>query len=1550
MHIVEIESKNNTYSFDYLTCYEKPMALALSVFSEFEPNLFLLYLKTIQSYHMKNFQEENIIIPDFEDTIQWIIEEKMKKNLTIEDIECDEIFIWIEQQIEKNIPVMLTVNLKELFYSQYYKETDWPYLMLINGYDAEKKLFYVIDTTQTEYLELKEGQVYEQFVITYEMASNMIQSYKKVMKRAYAATITNSDNNTATNTDKTFLSEFLDFYCNAREEQPFKELTFMNEILDKVKEGKVVKRSSIFELTNHVEFLFTRTLSYKEFLYKLLSDYMIHFVEKEERYITIEKELISSWKKCLNTASLGMNLNREFDPERLSKKACEQEKEMLCTIMNGLSAQKDSNQIVTAHKKLNEEDAISEKTREIIKTTYEEPQTDIEKELQEFWQTLFKKQRIGVLDNFFDLGGNSLTGVKIQATVIKKFNVELPMDIFFTAPTIRELSMYIEENKNRNLFVPIEIAPKSERYILSSAQKRLFIMNQFEPDSTVYNIMLSLEVKGAVNTSLAESCLNEVIMRHDSLRTNFQVIEGTAYQVIRTSLEVKAELAFLEPWQIDDYLEQIDKPFRLDRDALIRLHIIHIAVEHRTILCFTAHHIVVDGTSFGIIVKEFAELYNNRKLDDVKLQYKDFTIWQEQQQQGEKYRKQIDYWVNKMKDRAPMLNLPYDFAKNNTMNSTGDILNFKINQELTKKIELFSKENETTLFMVLFGIVNIVLHKYSSQEDIIIGTPIADRPHVDLQDMVGMFVNMMPLRNFPNKNKKFRDFLREVRNNALEAFENQDCQFDVLIEELGLKGNTINNPMFNVVFILQNMDLSDVLLEKEIAHLKQLKNKTSKFDITIELMQVKDGIECLIEYSTELFKVRTIERLAQHFINCISYVLQNPDTRIWEIDCMGIDEKKQLLFDFNHTKKEYHFKERIFDQFIKQVDENGEAIAVEWNGLAYTYKQLSEDSSRIANTLVEAGLQIGEAVGVFLERSYEMIAAVMGIVCAGGVYIPLEPYLPDDRVLTIWENLNVKFIITYSKELQRILELTEEKDLIHKVLSMSELDEDTQNKTAKKYDKYIYSKQDIWKRSMRMPDVNVSPEDLAYIIFTSGSTGNPKGVMIQHTKAVNLIEWVNKTFQISPKDKVLAVTSISFDLSVYDIFGLLSAGGTIYMTSREELMHPKELLQTIVEKKITFWNSAPQTLMQLEPFFDETNAKEHCLSHVFLSGDWIPVSLPDRIKQTFSGVEVISLGGATEATVWSNYYIIDEVKSYWKSIPYGKPIQNAAYYILDSNLMLLPVGIPGDLYIGGDCLALGYFNEPELTKKQFISNPFVEGEIIYKTGDLAKWHTNGNMEFLGRADTQVKIRGFRVELGEIEGTLLKYPGIKEAVVIAGEEKWQEKKLYAFFTSSKEITYAELKEFLLKKLPDYFIPDVFIPLENFPVTANGKLDRKKLLEHKKSEKLDTGVKYVKPQNQTEELLLFMWKEELEIQNIGVNDNFFDIGGNSIKFIQFTNKLKEKMNVDIPVVQLFQDATVSGISKILLDIGNNIKKPDNPDKQISKNVAVMKNKINLIRKNK
>ena len=1076
---------------------------------------------------------------------------------------------------------------------------------------------------------------------------------------------------------------------------------------------------------------------------------------------------------------------------------------------------------------------------------------------------------------------------------------------------------------------PITFMEREGELPLSFAQKRLWFIDQLTSHSAVYNIPTAVRLTGSLDISALEASINEIICRHEVLRTSFKTINGQPIQVIadKGTIELtpidlshlceSEREAAIEQW----FVQNAQQPFELEQAPLIRETLLHLNPTEHVVL-FTLHHIISDGWSMGILLRELVTLYNAfsqgrpSPLPQLPIQYVDVAHWQRQSHQQEMADKQLDYWKRQLADAPPLLELPTDRPRPAVQTFRGATHPFTLSTPLYNGLKAMGQQEGVTLFMILLAAFKTLLHRYTRQDDISVGTPIAGRNSSQMEGLIGLFVNSLVLRTDLSDNPSFRTFLGQVREVALGAYNHQEVPFEKLVEELQPQRDLGHNPLFQVMFVYQNdqmplaLDLAGVTMQR-----LTIASGMARFDLTLDLSEAKAGVQGWFEYNTDLFDAATIARMVDHFQTLLIGIVADPDQRLSDLPLLTAAERQQVVLDWNQTQIPYPRELCIHQLFEAQVERTPDAIAVVFENQSITYRDLNQQSNQLARHLQKLGVKPGVMVAVYMQRSLEMITALLGILKAGGGYVPLVTNFPEARLHWILDSLDVPCILTQQSLLPTIANLNDLPALHHVVC----LDESVAASSAplpavELPDRQIWATAQIQQHASDNLLIQSQSTDTAYIIFTSGSTGTPKGVMVTHQPVINLIDWVNRTFQINSRDRVLFITSICFDLSVYDIFGLLAAGGSIQVVSDDDVHDPHRLLDLIHREPITFWDSAPATLQQLVPFFSTASPQDSQLRLVFMSGDWIPVKLPDLLKQTFPGVEVIGLGGATEATVWSNYYLIHAVESHWLSIPYGKPIQNAQYYVLDHYHQPCPIGIPGHLYIGGECLSSGYVNQPELTAAKFIPDPFHPhpDRRLYHTGDLARFLFDGNIEFLGRIDHQVKVRGFRIELGEIDTVLNQHPAVQDTLVLVREDVPGDKRLVAYVVSEAETqpTSNDLRNFLKQKLPEYMIPAAFVLLPALPLTVNGKVDRRALPAP------DIGYQerqIVVPRNSIEETLANIWSQVLNIESVSIHDNFFELGGDSILSIQVISRAQQ-CGLQLTPKQLFQCQTIAELATV------------------------------------
>ncbi|MCJ8174436.1 amino acid adenylation domain-containing protein [Clostridium botulinum] len=1143
---------------------------------------------------------------------------------------------------------------------------------------------------------------------------------------------------------------------------------------------------------------------------------------------------------------------------------------------------------LTANGKLNRR-ALPEPNLDASLVEYEAPRNKVEETLTKIWSEILGIKKVGINDNFFDLGGHSLKATMLMSKIHKELNREVPLKELFKSPTIKDLSKYIE-SAEENLYSKIEKVGEKEYYEASSAQKRMYMLQQFDKDSTAYNMPAVFELEGKVDKDKIEETFRKLTERHEALRTHFETLDGEIIQVLQNNHEFKLQYRNTSG-SIEDILNIFVRPFDLGKAPLFRIELIEN--REKIYLLMDMHHIISDGLSMGILITEFTEVYGGNTLEPLKLQYKDFAAWQNKFLKSEEMKKQEEYWINRFSDEIPVLNMPTDYERPAMQSFEGDSVSFELNEEATLKLRKLTKETGTTMHMALLSAFNILLSKYSGQEDIVIGTPVGGRPHADLQNIMGMFVNTLALRNNPHRDKNYIDFLKEVKENSLKAYENQSYQLEALVEKLDVRRDTSRNPLFDVMFnMVDTVTRVDIKLDDIVLKTYSNENKVSKFDLTLNALEIDEKLSFTIDYCSKLFKKETIERLSRHYIRVLNNIVNNVEIKLSEIDLLSEEERNQIIYKFNDTKVDYQKNKTIHELFEAQVERAPNNIAVVFEDKKLTYRELNERSNSIARVLRDKGVKADSIVGIMVERSLEMIVGIMGILKAGGAYLPIDPNYPKERIEYMLKDSESKILLSK-----------------HDLVQTIEFD----GHIGDLYDEILFSKD-----SSNLYKINNST-NLAYIIYTSGTTGKPKGAMIEHKSLVNRLNWMQKKYPISEKDTILQKTTYTFDVSVWEILWWSLVGAKVCMLSPNAEKDPMKIIETIDKYEVTTMHFVPS---MLDVFLycvekNRNNINLSSLRQVFSSGEALNFKQVSTFYKEFeNGKKLINLYGPTEATIDVSYFDCDNDGR--KVIPIGKPIDNTKLYIL-KNQELVPIGATGELYIAGDGLARGYVNREELTAKKFVDNPFEPGRKMYKTGDLARWLPDGNIEFLGRIDNQVKIRGFRIELGEIQNRLLQHESIKEAVVLVKENKEKEKYICAYVVSEGALEELNLKSYLKETLPEYMVPAYFVELEKMPVTTNGKLDRRALPEPS----LDaTLTEYEAPRNKVEENLAEIWSEVLGVEKVGINDNFFDLGGHSLKATMLMSKIHKKLNKEVPLKELFKSPTIKELSNYIESAEENL----------------------------
>ncbi|HEX3043686.1 MAG TPA: amino acid adenylation domain-containing protein, partial [Bacillota bacterium] len=1173
---------------------------------------------------------------------------------------------------------------------------------------------------------------------------------------------------------------------------------------------------------------------------------------------------------------------------------------------------------------------LSLEQRKITRGEYVAPENELEKKLVDIWQELLGAPNIGINDDFFALGGHSLKATTLISRIHKEFNVEVPMGEIFNSKTVRELAQYIR-NARENKFSAIRPVAENEYYPVSSAQKRLFILNQIEGASTVYNQPAFYVIEGPLDRKRVENAFVRLLKRHETLRTSLEFIDGQLVQRVHSDVKFELPYSESETSLLPDIITRFIQPFALDRAPLFRAALVKVEPQ-KHILMMDMNHAITDGVSIRIMIRDLAALYHEQSLPELRIQYKDYAAWQSQAVawqnhadawqnhadawqnadsgqnheglwESELLQKQEKYWLQRFSGELPVLNLPTDYPRPLTQSFEGKEITFTVETELTRRLSRLANENGATLYMVLLAAYNLLLAKYSGQADIIVGSPVAGRIHADLENLIGMFVNTLAMRNYPQDHQTFREFLAEVKNNSLQTYENQAYQFETLVEKVKVNRDLSRNPLFDTMFILQNLDEGFIESAELTIRPYEFENTTAKFDLTLTAMETAGEIRFTLGYCVKLFGEATIVRLAGHFVNILQIITASPDSRLFQIEIISPEEKARLLLDFNRTTVPYPAT-TIHQLFEAQVHKTPLNIAVVYHDNTITYQELNARSNCLAGILREKGVTPNSLIGLMLDRSPEMIIGIMGILKAGGAYLPIDPEYPADRIAFIIRDSQTGIILTSKKYLDK--------------MSSSYLCLDLEA-------------EDLWQGPELALENQATPADLAYVIYTSGSTGNPKGTLIPHRGVVNYITWADKMYLRGDSLTFPLYSSLSFDLTVTSIFAPLITGNKIIVYGESA---PEIPLKKILEDDAVDIIKLTPTHLQL---IKELNIKPTRIQRIIVGGEDLKTSLAKDILAVFgSRVEIYNEYGPTETTVGCMIYRYDPEQDRRISVPIGVPAQNTQIYILDKSLHPVAPGVVGEIYISGDGLARGYLNRPELTVEKFVvwafresppeeGPPPVEGlppvkrqpQRIYRTGDLARWLPHGNIEYLGRVDHQVKIRGFRIELGEIEARLLEHPQIKEAAVLARENDHGEKYLCAYVVSNEIIPTSAYKDFLADQLPDYMIPSYIVTLDKMPVTQNGKVDRKALSEPGLNR--NSAMEYQPPENALEEKLVEIWKRVLGVEKVGVTTNFFDLGGHSLLAVKMEVEL-EKEGFLVEYSDIYKYQTVKDLASYLKKLEN------------------------------
>ncbi|WP_268626173.1 non-ribosomal peptide synthetase [Paenibacillus alvei] len=1152
------------------------------------------------------------------------------------------------------------------------------------------------------------------------------------------------------------------------------------------------------------------------------------------------------------------------------------------------------------------------------------PRTPLEASLAGIWISVLGLVHIGVHDNFFDLGGHSLRATTLVSKVHQELNVELPLRDVFRYPTIEEMALAISRIGEQS-FSSIPLAGARAYYPLSSAQKRLFILNQLEGADQSYNMPGVLLLEGSIDRSLLEKAFRGLIARHETLRTGFEIVQGEAVQRIYESVDFAVEYRHASEEETSEVVQAFIRPFDLAKPPLLRAELVELAIE-RYLLMFDMHHIVSDGVSMDVLVEELVRLYGGKSVEPLRIQYKDYAVWQQSDEQKVQLKREEAYWLDRYQGELPVLEMPTDYPRPAVQSFEGQTLTSFVDEATNEGLKQLASQRGTTLYMVLLAAYTVLLHKYTGQNDLIVGTSIAGRTHGDTQPLIGMFVNTLALRNYPTSDKTFLSYLEEVKETTLGAYEHQNYPFEELVDKVQVSRDLSRNPLFDTMFSLQNLEDKEFKLEGMKLSPYPSEYGTAKFDLSVDVTEENGGLECSFEFATALYKESTIRRLSTHFGHLLAAIVSRPDAKIAELNLLTSEENEQILGAFNPAKPEAAPAAAFHRLFEEQVERTPEAEAVVYENDRLTYAELNERANRLAATLRASGIGRESIVGILAERSVDLLVAVLAVWKAGGAYVPLDPDYPADRVRFMLEDSGAKVLLTQTPLRERAEAwLGEEELALAAVLYL----DDEASYSEEWANAPIGSSMVSGKLTEAVDDGDVShqkvgmgsfhearPEDLAYVIYTSGTTGKPKGVMIEHHSLVNTAAGYRREYRLDQFPvRLLQLASFSFDVFVGDIARTLYNGGTMVIVPKDDRIDPSRLHHWMERERVTIFESTPALIVPFLEYVHEQQLDMSGMELLITSSDSCSVADYRILQERFGSLfRIINAYGVTEAAIDSSFYDEELAKlPQTGHVPIGKAWLNAKFYIVDAHMNPVPVGVLGELVIGGVGVARGYLNRPELTEEKFVDSPFAAGERLYRTGDLARWMEDGNVDFIGRIDNQAKIRGYRIETGEIESQLLRVEGVREAVVLVRSDANRQKALCAYYTpdTGAELTVNDLRSALAQELPGYMIPSYFVELERLPLTPNGKIDRKALPAPEGE--AGSGTEYVAPRNELETKLAEIWQEVLGLaKEIGVHDNFFDIGGHSLRATTLVSKVHKELSVDLPLRDVFRHSTIGSMA--------------------------------------
>ncbi|MEA5601256.1 non-ribosomal peptide synthetase [Nostoc sp. UHCC 0252] len=1168
-----------------------------------------------------------------------------------------------------------------------------------------------------------------------------------------------------------------------------------------------------------------------------------------------------------------------------------------------------------------------DRTRPDLEERFVAPRNPVEEKLAAIWAELLGLDLIGVNDNFFYLGGHSLIATQMLSRVREVFPVELSFGQIFENPAIASLAQLLtqgnqEQHEQR---LAIRRIPHEGLLPVSFAQERVYFIQQLAPENSAYQFQAKILFRGQLDVTVLHQCLDEIVQRHEIFRTTYPAVNGRLFQVINPhepiSFKVIDLQAFPESEQAAEAQKlceaEVQQPFDMNQLPLVKWVLLKLSEQEHELI-HIEHHMAHDGWSFNVFLGELLELYpafcagKPSPLTEPRLQFADFAHWQREWVNTAEAQAQLSYWQQKLSGSSPLLELPYDRPRPTEQTYNGDQVRMELPSDLCESLRVMSRQAGATLFMTMLGAFLVLLHRYTKQDDISIGTAVANRRMQEIEKLIGMIVNNLVLRTDLSGNPTFRELLDRVRQVTLEAYANEDLPFDKVVDVLKPIRNLSYNPLFQVMFSFHDSAMPDLSLPGlDISLHEPISNKSAKFDLDFLVIprfeqsvqngakRGAKGITLVLEYNSDLFDAATIQQMLEQYQKLLKGIVANPEQRISELPLLT-QTQQQLLVEWNQTHREYSSIKCVHELFAAQVELTPDAVAIQQEGQQLTYRQLSDRANQLAHYLQSLGVKAETLVGICVERSLEMIVGLLGILKAGGAYIPLDPAYPKERLTDILEDTQLDILLTQARFQDKLADYPGTKICLDSDWGI------------------------IARQNTSNPISDVQLDNLAYIIYTSGSTGKPKGVMVEQRSLINFVMTATHEYGINAGDKILQFASICFDTSIEEIFPCLLVGATLVLRTQQILHSSNEFWRccrewqlTVLDLPTAYWHQLVTELTHEDSRIPES------LRVVIIGGEEAQL---EKVKHWHSSIahfpqppQLFNSYGPTEATVVTT---LDCLTPAATSVSIGRPISNIQVYVLDQYLQAVPIGVPGELYISGAGLARGYWQRPELTSEKFIENPLINFGLgneqnpkldrLYKTGDLARFRADGNLEYLGRVDNQVKIRGFRIELGEIETLLRQHPQVFQTVVIAREDIPGQKRLVAYVVlHEQQPNTDELRDFLKQKLPNYMVPSAFVLLEALPMTPNCKVDYRALPAPDLSRNAENN--FVAPQTLIEEKLAAIWSEILRLEQVGIHDNFFELGGDSILSIQVISRAQQA-GIQIIPKQLFQYQTIAELAAV------------------------------------